>query len=71
MWPVDYILNSAYYPLRVENQLPGCRWRDAFEDLLALESKSEMISWESRVREQHMAFRINRGIAIHFLHLAN
>ena len=71
MWPVDYILNSAYSPLRVENQLPGCFWRDAFEDLLALESKSEMISSKSRIQEQNMALRIHHAVNIHFFHLTN
>ena len=71
MWPVDYILNSAYSPLRVETQLPSRNWRDAFEDLLALESKSEMISWKSRLQEKNMALRIHRGVATHLLHLTD
>ncbi|CAF9940064.1 hypothetical protein IMSHALPRED_001735 [Imshaugia aleurites] len=58
MWPVDYILNSDYSPLRIEKQLPEDHWRDAFEDLLALEANGEMISLESRRTEKDMAVKI-------------
>ncbi len=51
MWPVGYIIGSPYSPFRVEQELPKRDWRDAFEDLLALESGSEMISHQSRKQE--------------------
>ena len=51
MWPVGYILASSYSPFRVEKQLPRRDWRDAFEDLLALESGGDIISDESRKQE--------------------
>jgi len=56
MWPVGYLISSSYSPLRVEQQHPGRQWRDAFEDLLALESRGEMIDPESR-KEENEAFR--------------
>ncbi|KAL9614511.1 MAG: hypothetical protein Q9167_001039 [Letrouitia subvulpina] len=37
-WPVGYILRSSYSPLALEEQFPEHKWRDAFEDLLAVES---------------------------------
>ena len=51
MWPIGYIVASSYSPFWIEKQLPGRDWRDAFEDLLALESGGEIISDESRERE--------------------
>ena len=71
MWPVDYILSSAYSPLRVENQLTDRCWRDAFEDLLALESGNEMISSKSRMQERKMAFRIHCGVTHFFVNLTS
>ena len=61
MWPVDYPPNSVYSPLRVEQQLHKQHWRDAFEDLLALESDGERISLESRRIETEMAHKILYG----------
>lgn len=58
MWPVDYILQNPYSPLHLERQLPKRQWRDAFEDLLALESTGEMMSLESRKLETELAVRI-------------
>ncbi len=55
MWPVGYIIESAYSPFRVEQELPKRDWRNAFEDLLALESGGEMISQESREEEKAAA----------------
>ena len=71
MWPVDYILTSTYSPLRLEQQLPTHQWRDAFEDLLALESNSEMISPESRRIETETGVRILHGKASHFIYRIN
>ena len=51
-WPMGYIMASPYSPFRVEKELPKRDWRDAFEDLLALESGGEMISRESREQEK-------------------
>lgn len=55
MWPVGYIIGSPYSPFRVELELPTRDWRNAFEDLLALESDGEMISHESREQEKAVA----------------
>ena len=71
MWPVDYILNSVYSPLRLEQQLPNHHWRDAFEDLLALESNGEMISLESRKQETEIGVKILHGKASHFIFRIN
>ncbi|KAL8879672.1 MAG: hypothetical protein Q9192_008185 [Flavoplaca navasiana] len=43
MGPLGYILGSAYSPLAVEKDMPGPNWRDAFEDLLALDTGGNMI----------------------------
>ena len=58
MWPVGYILGSPYSPFRMEQELPKREWRNAFEDLVALESGSEMISQESREQEKIVAASI-------------
>ena len=55
VWPVGYILNSSYSPLRLERDMPSKNWRDAFEDLLALEANNEMISDEHRRAENEVA----------------
>lgn len=45
IWPIGYIVQSPYSPLRLEMDMPqGICWRDAFEDLLALETGSQMIN---------------------------
>lgn len=43
-WPVGFLIESPYSPLRVERELSNLNWWDAFEDLLALETGGEMIS---------------------------
>ena len=63
MWPVGYIIGSPYSPFRVEQELPKRDWRNAFEDLLALESGGEMISLESRKQENTVAAKVNWGRA--------
>lgn len=55
MWPVGYILANPYSPLRLEREMPSQNWRDAFEDLLALESGGEMIKAENRKAEDQAA----------------
>lgn len=59
MWPVGYILNDAYSPLRLElePESPKINWRDAFEDLLALQSGHSMVSEASRKGEDAFAAR--------------
>ena len=58
MWPVGYVIASSYSPFRVEQELPKRDWRDAFEDLLALESGNNIISHESRKQETAVAAKI-------------
>lgn len=55
MWPVGYLIESSYSPFHVEQELLKRDWRNAFEDLLALESGGEMISQESREEEKAVA----------------
>lgn len=54
-WPFGYLVASPYSPLQVERNLPGRNWRDAFEDLLALENRGAMIDPEVRAREMKAA----------------
>ena len=58
LWPVGYIIASPYSPFRVEQELPQRDWRDAFEDLLALESGNNIISHESRKQETAIAAKV-------------
>lgn len=59
MWPIGYIIHSLYSPFRLELEMPAHgSWRDAFEDLLALESGGQMISLESRKKEAEVAKRL-------------
>ena len=62
-WPVGHILGSLYSPLHLERQMPKKHRRDAFEDLLALETGGAMISLESRKKETEAAveLRLERG----------
>ena len=58
IWPIGYILGSPYSPLRAELEMPSKNWRDAFEDLLALENGSDMIREDIRKAEDdHSAQR--------------
>lgn len=59
LWPVGYLIRSPYSPLQVEQELPKREWRNAFEDLLALESGGEMISHESRKQEKGVAANLS------------
>ena len=56
MWPVGYIIGSPFSPLQLENEIPERNWRDAFEDLIALETRGQMINNESREKEADVAF---------------
>ena len=52
LWPVIYAAISPYSPLRLEHQAPfrleGNKWRNAFEDLLALQSGHSMVKKTDR-----------------------
>lgn len=71
MWPVGYLIESPYSPFRVEQELPKHNWRNAFEDLLVLESGGEMISDESREQEKAVAAKINWERASHCIETLN
>ena len=58
MWPFGYILDSPYSPFQVEAEMPERGWRDAFEDLLAVESGHGLIDRESREKEKQLARRL-------------
>ena len=51
-WPVGYVIMSPYSPLHLENQQllkrHGAKWRNAFEDLLALQSGRPMVENSNR-----------------------
>ncbi|KAL8643085.1 MAG: hypothetical protein Q9226_008434 [Calogaya cf. arnoldii] len=55
MGPIGYILDSPYSPLRVVREIPSRNWRDAFEDLLALDTGGQMISDAHRKAEDTYA----------------
>lgn len=71
LWPVGYIVGSPYSPFRVEQELPKRDWRNAFEDLLALESGVEMISHESRKQEKAVAAKLSWERANHCIEKIN
>lgn len=71
LWPVGYVMGSPYSPFRVEKELPKRDWRDAFEDLLALESGGEMISHESRKHEKAVAANLSWERAKHCIETLN
>ena len=71
MWPIGYIIQSPYSPLWLENEVPTQNWRDAFEDLLALESGGQMISLESRKKESEVAKHIRHNSISHNVSLVN
>ena len=58
MWPVGYIIESPFSPLRLEMEIPERNWRDRFEDLIALETGGQMISNESREKQGEVALRL-------------
>lgn len=55
---MGYILASPYSPLYLEQEIPKRNWRDAFEDLIALDSHGDMISAERRKQEEEVAARL-------------
>ena len=55
MWPIGYIVESAYSPLRLEREISNRNWRDAFEDLLALHAGRDMINPQIRKAEDDKA----------------
>ncbi|KAL9034333.1 MAG: hypothetical protein Q9180_005465 [Flavoplaca navasiana] len=55
MGPLGYILGSAYSPLVLERDMPNRNWRDAFEDLLALDTGGNMIPDAHRKAEDAYA----------------
>lgn len=59
MWPVGYILGNPYSPFYLEREMPKHNWRDAFEDLIALDSGGEMISAEKREKEAEVAAHLH------------
>ena len=69
MWPVGYILDSPYSPLRVERDMPSRNWRDAFEDLLAHDAVGALIPDEVRKAQDEYAAKdrfesANRAIVV-------
>ncbi len=71
LWPMGYLTGSPYSPFHVEQELPNRNWRNAFEDLLALESGGEMISDESREQERTVAAKISWERASHCIKILN
>ncbi|KAI4267858.1 MAG: hypothetical protein LQ337_008152 [Flavoplaca oasis] len=63
MWPIAYILGSPYSPLRAELEMPPKNWRDAFEDLLALENGRDMIREDIRKAEDDFTARKRVDVA--------
>ncbi|KAL8712690.1 MAG: hypothetical protein Q9220_003222 [cf. Caloplaca sp. 1 TL-2023] len=63
MGPIGYILGSPYSPLRAELEIPSHNWRDAFEDLLAIDTGGQMIAEEDRKAEDAFAARNRYDIA--------
>ena len=60
MWPVGYVIGSPFSPLQLEMEIPEGNWRDAFEDLIALETCGQMISNESREKEAEVHVHLLR-----------
>lgn len=72
MWPIGYICQSSYSPFRLEVDMPDHKsWRDAFEDLLALESGGQMISSKSRQKEAGVAKRIWENVISRHVSIVN
>ncbi|KAL8781764.1 MAG: hypothetical protein Q9213_005847 [Squamulea squamosa] len=57
MGPLGYILDNPYSPLHIERTIPSRNWRDAFEDLLAIDLTGKMINTEDRAAEDVVAAR--------------
>ena len=71
MWPVGYVIASPYSPFRIELEMPQRDWRDAFEDLISLESGHDIISHESRKQESAVAAKLRWERANFFIEKMN
>ena len=71
MWPFGYIVDSAYSPLRLEREISDRNWRDAFEDLLALNAGRDMIRPESRRAEDDKAAETRYQYTNDFIQTSN
>lgn len=71
MWPVGYILGSPYSPLHLERDIPTKNWRDPFEDLLALQSRGEMIEDADRKAEEQVEAMERFKTSSHFISSVN
>ncbi|KAL8646316.1 MAG: hypothetical protein Q9226_006913 [Calogaya cf. arnoldii] len=71
MWPIGYILGSPYSPFRAERDMPSTNWRNAFEDLLALENGRGMIPEQDRKAEDEHAVRALFDSASYFITRCN
>ncbi|KAI4223671.1 MAG: hypothetical protein L6R40_008492 [Gallowayella cf. fulva] len=64
-------MGSPYSPLRVERDIPSRNWRDAFEDLLAIDLGGQMIGHEHRKAEDETAAKIRYDTASEAITLTN
>ncbi|KAL8783207.1 MAG: hypothetical protein Q9195_009455 [Heterodermia aff. obscurata] len=71
MWPIGYIIESAYSPLHLERETSDRNWRDAFEDLLALDAGRDMIHPANRKAEDDKAAETRYKYANDFLQTSN
>lgn len=71
MGPVGYILDSPYSPFRVEREIPSRNWRDAFEDLLALDTGGNTISHAHRKAEDTYAASERYDLASGYIAMIN
>ncbi|KAL8725829.1 MAG: hypothetical protein Q9166_007116 [cf. Caloplaca sp. 2 TL-2023] len=71
MGPVGYILDSPYSPLRVERDIPSRNWRDAFEDLLAIDLNGKMIDTKDRKAEDASASKHRYDVATSTIQMVN
>ena len=71
MWPFGYIIESAYSPLRLEREISDQNWRDAFEDLLALNAGRDMLRPESRKAEDDRAAETRHRYTSDFIQTSN
>lgn len=70
LWPIAYIAGSSYSPLRLERVSPlsdqGHKWRNAFEDLIAVKNGKPMVEEESRNANESsaawMSSMVERGL---------
>ncbi|KAL8988192.1 MAG: hypothetical protein Q9177_002694 [Variospora cf. flavescens] len=71
MWPIGYIMGSPYSPFKLERAMPSHNWRDAFEDLLAIESGGTMIGEESRKIENQLSAHYHFESSSYLISLCN